>query len=73
MNTNDPRRNTPAEKGRNNDPDLRNDSAVQPGISTVSNSNYDGDNEGLTQTAKDDFMTGDEQGDQNADRSFEEE
>lgn len=69
MNTKDPRRNQPTEKGSNNDPDLRDESAAQPGTSTVSNSDYDEDNEELTRTAADDFRKEDDT-DPKADRSF---
>ena len=55
MNTTAPRRNKPTEEGRDNDPNLRDESAIQPGINTVSNSDYDDDNEELTKTAADDF------------------
>ena len=55
MNTIDPRRNKPAAEGRDNDPNLRDESAVQPGINTVSSSDYDDDNEELTETAAGDF------------------
>lgn len=55
MNTQDPRRNVPTEKGRDNDPNLRDESAIQPGITTVSDSEYDDNNEELTETAADDF------------------
>ena len=41
MEATDPRRNMPTEKGRNNDPNLRDESAIQPGINTISNSDYD--------------------------------
>ena len=51
----DPKRNTPTEKGRDNDPNLRDETAIQPGVSTVSNSDYDNDNDELTRTAADDF------------------
>jgi hypothetical protein len=71
MNTTDPRRNVPAEKGRDNDPDLRDESAIQPGINTVSSSEYDNDNEELTRTAADDFREEDDF-DSRADRSFDE-
>ena len=71
MNTTDPRRNRQTEKGRNNDPNLRDESAIQPGISTVSNSNYDDQNEELTKTAADDFRE-DDDFDPRADRSFDE-
>jgi hypothetical protein len=51
----EPHRNKPADTGKKNDPDLRDESAFQPGISTVSSSSYDEDNEKLTDTAADDF------------------
>lgn len=59
MNTKDPVRNKPTEAGRNNDPDLRDETAIQPGVSTVSVSDYDKENERLTETAKDDFREDD--------------
>lgn len=43
-------RNTPSDKGRGNDPHIRDESAAQPGISTVSNSQYDEDNEQVTKS-----------------------
>lgn len=69
MNT-DPKRQVPTEKGEHNDPNLRDESAPQPGIGTISNSNYDDDNQELTETAKDDFREDDN--DPNADKSFDE-
>ena len=48
-------RNRPSEMGRNEDTNLRDDSALQPGISTVSDSETDDLNDDLTQTAGDDF------------------
>jgi hypothetical protein len=71
MNTTDPRRNVPTEEGRNNDPDLRDESAIQPGINTVSSSEYDDDNEELTETAADDFRES-ENADPKPDPSFDE-
>jgi hypothetical protein len=71
MNDKDPRRNQPTDNGRNNDPDLRDESAIQPGINTVSNSNYDEDNEELTKTAAGDFRRKNDF-DPNADPSFDE-
>jgi hypothetical protein len=52
---NDPGRNRPADEGRQNDPDLRDDSAAQPGVSTMSSSSADDDNQDLTETAADSF------------------
>ena len=71
MKPTDPHRNKPTEKGRNSDPNLRDESAAQPGISTVSNSDYDNDNEELTKTAADDFREKDDF-DPNADHLFDE-
>lgn len=71
MNTTDPRRNVPTEKGRDNDPNLRDETAIQPGISTVSNSDYDDDNKNLTATAADDFREDDTDGSK-PDPSFDE-
>ena len=65
------RRNEPAEKGENNDSNLRDESALQPGISTVSNSNNDDDNEELTRTATDDFRE-EKNVDRNSDPTFDE-
>lgn len=65
------RRNEPAEKGQNKDSNLRDESALQPGISTVSNSNYDEHNEELTKTAADNFR-GENNLDENADPTFDE-
>jgi len=67
----DPSRNRPEEKGRNNDPDLRDESAVPPGTNTISNSDYDDANQQITETAADDFRTTD-QPDPNADRTYNE-
>ena len=69
MNT-DPRRNKRGEEGRNEDPDLRDESASQPDINTVKSSDDD-DNEQLTRTAADDFRTTDDS-DRGADPSFDE-
>ena len=71
MTTKDPRRNVPTEKGRNNDPNLRDESAIQPGISTVSNSDYDDKNDELTETAAEDFREEDNDNTK-PDRSFDE-
>ena len=62
---NDPGRNRPADEGKRNDPNLRDDSASQPGVNTMSNSDYDDDNKDLTETAADSFR-GDDL-DENAD------
>lgn len=72
MNTVEPRRNVPTEKGRDNDPNLRDESAIQPGINTISNSDYDDDNENLTETAADDFRQDENNDDGRPDPSFDE-
>jgi len=66
----DPGRNRPAEKGKDHDPDLRDDSAIQPGVSTISTSDSDKQDESKTQTGKDSFRTAAD--DPYADRDFEE-
>jgi len=65
----DPKRNKPADEGRDNDSNLRDESAIQPGVSTISSSDTDDDNQNLTETAKDDFRTEPNKND-NADRAF---
>jgi hypothetical protein len=70
-NATEPKRNEPAEKGRNNDPNIRDESAIQPGINTVSTSDYADDNQRLTKTAVDNFRE-DINSDPNADRIFDE-
>jgi len=62
-------RNRPAEEGRNNDTNLRDDSGLQPGIGTVTTSNTDDENEHLTRTAGDSFRE-DREGDDKADATF---
>jgi hypothetical protein len=63
-------RNTPAEKGKNDDPNLRDHSGIQPGASTVSRSDSDYINENKSETASENFRE-DEFG-KDADRSFDE-
>jgi hypothetical protein len=55
MNQNDSGRNRPADKGRNNDPQVRDYTGQQPGVSTISSSNSDEHNQDLSETAKDGF------------------
>ncbi len=61
-------RNRPSESGRERDANLRDDSAVQPGISTVSDSDTDDANDDLTETASDDFT--EDLDDDDADATF---
>ncbi|HZF65292.1 MAG TPA: hypothetical protein VEZ55_12430 [Chitinophagaceae bacterium] len=61
---NDPQRNRPADDGRNNDPNLRDESAAQPGVNTMSGSNTDHFNTETTESVSDyegtsDFETAD--------------
>jgi hypothetical protein len=71
MDKKEPMRNMPTEEGKRNDPDLRDDSAIQPGVETISNSEYDEENEKLTKTGADDFRTRDDK-DPGADKAFDE-
>ena len=52
MNTN-PERNRPVDAGRDKDPNVRDDSAIQPGVSTISSSDTDSANQELTKTTAD--------------------
>jgi hypothetical protein len=65
----DPKRNKPSDKGRDHDPETRDDSAVQPGIQTVSKSDYDKANQQLTDTALGNLSV---KKDKNADKRFDE-
>ena len=71
MKQNEPGRNKPADKGSNDDPDIRDQSAIQPGASTVSSSNTDEENEDLTKTGAADFRE-EFNSDGNADPAFDE-
>lgn len=66
----DPHRDRPSDKGRNNDPFLRDETATPPGTNTVSPSKYDDANENVTRSAMDDQQLKDFDVDQNADPSF---
>ena len=59
INVNDPGRNRPSSEGDSNDPNLRDESATQPGISTVSDSDTDYENQETTQSVSDDPDTSD--------------
>ena len=50
-----PERNRPDEKGEHNDPFLRDRSAAQPGVNTISKSDTDEANEELTKTSSGNF------------------
>jgi Tol biopolymer transport system component len=53
----DIKRNIPSEEGTRNDPNIRDDSVVRPGVSTISSSDYDDENERTIKTASDSFRT----------------
>lgn len=61
-------RNKPAEESTKHDPRLRDDSAIQPGVNTVSNSKGDSANEKLTETSGDSFR--EEEWAKDADEAF---
>lgn len=63
-------RNRPTEKGRDNDPNLRDEDARQ-GANTMSSSDTDGAKENLTRTTSDNFRK-DGEGDEKADKRFDE-
>ncbi|GAB4091234.1 hypothetical protein [Flaviaesturariibacter terrae] len=50
-------RDRPADEGRRNDPDLRDESGAQPGVGTMSSSAYDETNERSSKSAADGFKT----------------
>jgi hypothetical protein len=49
----DPKRNRPSSEGQDNDPNARDESAIQPGVSTISPSGTDDANQRLTHSAMD--------------------
>ncbi|MGZ5189395.1 MAG: hypothetical protein ACXWCZ_00165 [Flavisolibacter sp.] len=65
----DPKRNKTADEGNNDDPQLRDDTVIQPGVSTVSTGKSDEDDQHVTETAADNFTTDDET-DAKPDRTF---
>ena len=69
--TTDPKRNVPADEGKNNDPHVRDEDARQPGIETNSSAPNDEANQHLTRTASDSFREG-SAGDEKADKRFDE-
>ena len=70
-NTIDPKRNRPSEEGRNNDPNVRDESAPQPGVSTMSSSDTDDANQEVTESVSDYHDTSDFD-DEDADLDFDE-
>ena len=63
-------RNRPTEEGRRNDPDIRDDSAIQPGVQTVSDSSYDDNNQNVTSSSMSDGTISEFDTDDNADATF---
>jgi hypothetical protein len=70
QNEKDITRNRPTEKGRSNDPNLRDEDARQGG-NTMSTSDTDSAKENLTRTTSDNFRE-DSEGDEQADKRFDE-
>ena len=66
----DMKRNRPADEGRDNDPDLRDESAIQPGTSTISKSSTDDANQNVTRSALDGSEQTGFDTDTNADPAF---
>ena len=64
-------RNRPADKGRDHDPNLRDESAIQPGMNTSSCSDTDEANEEITRTTADHEKRATEE-DDNADPTYDE-
>ena len=62
--------NIPTEEGRRNDPFIRDDSAIQPGVQTNSSSDYDDANQRVTGSSMTDGTISEYDTDTNADPSF---
>ncbi len=69
-NNTETKRNHPSEHGEDSDPNLRDDSALQPGISSIKSNDYNKANNQLTETASDDFA--DPDFGKGADKTFDE-
>ena len=63
-------RNRPTEEGRRNDPAVRDDSAIQPGVQTNSDSKYDDDNQSVTSSSMSDGTLSEFDTDTKADPAF---
>ena len=70
-NNTDPKRNNSADKGRNDDPGLRDDSAIAPGADTISHSDTYRNDQQRTETGADSFREDDSK-DPRADKTFDE-
>lgn len=69
QNETDPKRNRPSDEGRRNDPNIRDESAVQPGVNTLSSSENDDVNQHLTRSTSDGGHP-DSNADEKADKRF---
>ena len=69
---NEIKRNRPSNEGRRNDPDMRDESAIQPGVQTISPSSTDEANQNVTRSAMDGPELTDFNTDANADPTFDE-
>lgn len=67
---NDPKRNRPSGEGQDNDPNIRDETATQPGVSTISPSNNDSANQHPTRSALDGAESTEFDTDDNADATF---
>ena len=67
----EPGKNRPTDEGGNDDPNIRDQSAIQPGLNTVSSSTTDKENKELTKTGVADLGKEDDF-DANADVAFDE-
>jgi hypothetical protein len=66
----DIKRNRPSNVGHDNDPNIRDESATQPGTSTISQSGTDDTNNRITSSAMDDAETTEFDMEKNADPTF---
>jgi hypothetical protein len=65
-------RNRPSREGRDNDPNIRDESALQPGMNTISPSGTDGANNQVTDSALGNAETTEFDTEPNADPTFDE-
>jgi hypothetical protein len=70
MNKEEFKRNRPADEGKDGDPNIRDESAPQPGVNTISTSKYDDENQKLTRTGADNFD--ESTSNEGADKTFDE-
>ena len=70
MERDDTKRNQPADEGRRNDPNVRDETAIQPGTNTISSSKTDDANQHVTRSGMENQQASAEQ--DNADPTFDE-